>query len=255
LPKNIDRIHAYLETIDLITSTKKENSLLKNNKTDHIIIFSTITNLNFLCSLESIYVDGTFEYCAKHFNQLFSIHGYKDNSYVPLVFCLFQDKQKETYIKTLKPIILYCSDHGLQFKPTQVTVDFVEGQEEEIKHIWADIKIVGCRFHLAQSWWRKIVGLSKEYKDKTSEIGKWLGYIFGIPFLNSEEVGNCFAMDCISEMPQNDKLTTFSDYIFDTYITDDAIFPPHIFWALRSESVTRTTNAVEFFLSHFKNNF
>jgi len=149
LPKNINEKYDYLETIDLITNTKKENFLLINNKTDHIIIFSTMTNLNFLYSLESIYVDGTFEYCAKHFNQLFSIHGYKDNSYVPLVFYLLHDKQKETYIKTLKSITLYCSDHGLQFKPTQVTVDFVQGLEEGIKHTWADIKIVGCRFHLA----------------------------------------------------------------------------------------------------------
>ncbi|KAF0762666.1 Uncharacterized protein FWK35_00015867 [Aphis craccivora] len=44
--------------------------------------FSTMTNnVNFLCSLESIYVDGTFEYCAKHFYQLFSIHGYKNFVY------------------------------------------------------------------------------------------------------------------------------------------------------------------------------
>jgi len=50
-----------------------------------------ITNLNFLCSLESIYINGTFEHCAKHLYQLFSIHGYKDNLYVSFVFCLLQD--------------------------------------------------------------------------------------------------------------------------------------------------------------------
>jgi len=65
-----------------------------------------ITNLNFLFSLASIYVDGTFEYCAKHFYQLFSFHGYKDNSYVPLVFSLLQDKQKSTYTQTLSFIAL-----------------------------------------------------------------------------------------------------------------------------------------------------
>ncbi|KAE9522740.1 hypothetical protein AGLY_016849 [Aphis glycines] len=102
--------------------------------------------------------------------------------------------------------------------------------------------------------YQKAVGLSKEYNDNTSDVGKWLGNIFGMPFLNPEEVGDCFAMDFISGMPQNNKLTTFSDYIYDTYISDDALFPPHM-WALRSETVTRTTNAVEFFHSHFKNNF
>jgi len=63
---------------------------------------------------------------------------------VLLVFCLLQDKQKETYIKTLKSITLCCSDHCLQFKPTQVTVNFEQGFQEGIKHTWADIKIVGC---------------------------------------------------------------------------------------------------------------
>lgn len=126
-----------------------------------------------------------------------------------MFFQYFQNKQKDTYIKTLKSIILYCSDRDLQFKPTEVTVDFKLGLQVEIKHTWADIKNVGCKFHLAQSWWQKIatVGLSKEYKDKTSEISKWLGNIFEIPFLNPEEVGNCFAIDFISVMPQNNKLT------------------------------------------------
>ena len=38
-----------------------------------------------------------------------------------------------------------------------------------------------CRFHLGQSWWRniQIVGLSVEYTDKSSEIGKWLTHLFG----------------------------------------------------------------------------
>lgn len=61
LPKNMNEVHDYLETNDIITNTKKENFLLINNKIDYIIIFSTMTNLKFLCSLESIYVDGTFE--------------------------------------------------------------------------------------------------------------------------------------------------------------------------------------------------
>jgi len=82
-----------------------------------------ITNLNFLFSLKFIYVDGTFEFCAKHFYQLFSIRGYKDDPYVPLVFFLLQDKQTNTYITTLKSIILYFSDNRLHFDPTKVTVD------------------------------------------------------------------------------------------------------------------------------------
>jgi hypothetical protein len=60
-------------------------------------------------------------------------------------------------------------------------------------------KIDCCRFHLAQSWWRKIqtVGLSSEYKDKSCEIGKWLSQFFGLPFLPAEEIEDCFVEDIL----------------------------------------------------------
>lgn len=114
-------------------------------------------------------------------------------------------------------IIIFCSDQrGLQFKPTKVTVDFEQELQEGIRNVWADIEIVGCKFHLTQSWWWKFqaIGLSKKYRDKTSEIGKWLRNIFGMSFLNPEEVGDRFAIDFISKLPQNVKLYTFFDYIF-----------------------------------------
>lgn len=39
-------------------------------------------------NLKTIFVDGTFEYCQKYFTQLFTIHGFENNSYIPFVFCL-----------------------------------------------------------------------------------------------------------------------------------------------------------------------
>lgn len=102
-----------------------------------------------------------------------------------------------------------CSDHGSQFKPTRIVVDYEKRLQEGIKRVWADIEIEGYRFHLARSWWRKTreVGLSNEYKDETSEIGKWLKNIFELPLLKPDKVGVCFAMDFISYMSQNCKLT------------------------------------------------
>lgn len=67
------------------------------------------------------------------------------------MFCLLQDKQIDTCIKTSKTIILYFSDHGFQFQPTKITVDFEQGLQGEINHTLADIEIVGCRIHVAQS--------------------------------------------------------------------------------------------------------
>jgi len=49
-----------------------------------------------------------------------------------------------------------------------------------------------------------------------------------MPFLNPEEIGDYYVKHFIIDMPQNYKLITFSHYIVDTYICNDAIFPPHI---------------------------
>lgn len=38
--------------------------------------YELVSNLEALCNVDILYVDITFEYCAKHFLQLFSIQGY-----------------------------------------------------------------------------------------------------------------------------------------------------------------------------------
>jgi len=78
--------------------------------------------------------------------------------------------------------------------------------------------IKGCRFHLGQSWWRKIqsLGLSTDYKDKDSDIGKFLTYKFGLPFLEPGMVGECFAIDLASIQHEMAKILTFCDYLVDT---------------------------------------
>lgn len=86
-----------------------------------------------------------------------------------------------------------------------------------------------------------------------AEESSWLRHIFGLPFLSHNEVGDSFAEDFVSDMPANDKIQQFSDYLLDTYISDDAIFPPHIWASFTDEPVT--TNPCESFHSHFKNKF
>jgi len=52
-----------------------------------------------------VFVDGTFKSCPKLFMQLFTIHFINNNHYILLVFCLFPDKRKETYMQNFQ--ILY----------------------------------------------------------------------------------------------------------------------------------------------------
>jgi hypothetical protein len=99
-----------------------------------------------------------------------------------------------------------------------------------IENIWPNTAIIGCRFHLTQPWWRNVqkCGLSSFYKKESSEIGKWVRYTFGLVFLNPDEVSNCFVKDLLSDFPVNDKLINYCDYLTDTYISEDCLFPSSI---------------------------
>lgn len=92
------------------------------------------------------------------------------------------------------------------------------------------------------------------YKNHDSEIGKWLGHVFGLPFLDAEEVQDCFVFDFISDKPVCDKLTKFCDYLVDTYIGDDATFPPTV-WAEASASLENTSNCCESFHARLNDSF
>jgi hypothetical protein len=88
---------------ETIFNTKNEPFVLVMcvDKIKNIIIFSCKTNLTFLCNVvETIYMDGTFQFCAKFFEQIFRVHGIKNRHYIPLIFILLPDKKSETYVYT-----------------------------------------------------------------------------------------------------------------------------------------------------------
>jgi hypothetical protein len=89
-------------------------------------------------------------------------------------------------------------------------------------------QLMCCQFHLAQCWFRQIQKnkiLLREY-GTNSELSVWLKHFFGIPYLPSNKVGNGF-IELISIIPKTQKIIEFTDYILDTYITENAIFPPY----------------------------
>ena len=117
-------------------------------------------------------------------------------------------------------------------------------------------KINCCRFHLEQSWSRKIqtVGLSSEYKNKSCEIGKWLSQFFGLPFLPAEEIEDCFVEDK-SEAPSDEKCTAFADYVLDTYVSNVSRYPPSFWAGAPTPNCKRTNNSSESFHSHYNEQF
>ncbi|KAE9543491.1 hypothetical protein AGLY_002291 [Aphis glycines] len=196
LPTNLRETQEALINIPTLTN-KDEEFLLINDSENKITAFSTMTNLKFLCCQEKKFMDGTFSYCPKYFYQLFTIHTVENGNYIPLVFLLLPNKETKIYEQTFNSLIEVCTSKlSIHFQPKICIVDFEQNIHKAVLTVWPNIILRGCRFHLSQSWWRKIqnLGLSIEYKNHSSEIGKWLKWIFGL-LLEPENVGTCFAVD------------------------------------------------------------
>jgi len=129
-------------------------------------------------------MNGTFKYAARFFMQIFTIHGIKNGHYILLIFCLLPDKHMNTYMDTFKFIVDKCSTMNLHLLPKGVTTDFEMAILNSVHKIWPQTKIIGCRFHLTQAWYRQLqnLGLSTEYQNESSEIGIWIRHTFGLLF-------------------------------------------------------------------------
>lgn len=255
LPTNLPETFLWLDK-EKIETCKQENFLLANCRKSNIVIFSCNSNLSCLTSCSTLYMDGTFDYAPKHLLQMFSLHGIVNGHYIPLVFCLLPNKSKESYLNSFKIIKEKCMDLGLTFLPNQIVVDFEYSIHQAIKEMWSSVTIIGCRFHLSQSWIRKIqkLGLMSEYKNHNSKIGNFLNWIFGLSFLEPETVGDCFAFDFLAEDISDSRVTKFLDYLTENYVEENSLFPPQL-WASASVTSERTTNCCESFHSEFNKNF
>ena len=91
-------------------------------------------------------------------------------------------------------IFQLCEQRNLTLTPHSIHIDCEQAMHNVILRVLPGTKIDCCRFHLGQSWWRKIqdLGLSTGYKEKTCDIGKWLSLFVGLPFLPPEQIEECF---------------------------------------------------------------
>ena len=98
------------------------------------------------------------------------------------------------YSKCFFSIMNLFLQKGLHWNPSALHVDFDHSVMKVFDELFPNSQLKCYRFHLAQVWWRKIqnISLANKYKDKESEIGKWLKKFFVIPFLQPCEVSDAF---------------------------------------------------------------
>jgi hypothetical protein len=93
--------------------------------------------------------------------------------------------------------------------------------------VWPGLEVKACRFHVGQSWWRKMQSLvlSKQCGKKDSEVSQFLKKIFGLSLLPPAEVCDCIALEFLSSLPNDKRVEQFCKYLLENYIHADFNFP------------------------------
>jgi len=69
------------------------------------------------------------------------------------------------------------------------------------------------------------LGLSKHNGKIDSEVRQFLKKIFGLSLLPAAEVCECFALELLSNFPNDKRMEQFCGYLLENYIDADYTFP------------------------------
>ena len=164
--------------------------LLSNDTENGIVVFTCKQNLETLCSptMDGILIEETFKYCPTFFMQLYTIHGTVNGHYMPLMYCLLPNKTHDTYHKLWTVITDARSKIDLDIQCRIFHVDYEKAVHNVVREHFPGASVKGCQFHLGQAMWRKIqvLGLSKIYSERDSDMSKWLSHRFGLAYLDPQ---------------------------------------------------------------------
>lgn len=188
---------------------------------------------------------------------------YKNGLFIPLIFVLLINNNQKTYLTMWNYIKKICAELNLTFYPKIFRLDFDRNIYLSMRSMFPDCMLLGCRYHVAKAWHRKLntemFELRDHFNDGTSEIGNWLRVFFGLAFLPPDQISDAFC-ELIEEAPNcTDILMQFPDHILIDYIGEDsqniALFPPEMWAKQPSSTLYGTTNEIESFYPQFNELF
>jgi len=182
-------------------------------------MFSCTNNLQFLAPLMGFALTG---HSNQTFHQLFTIHRlttYNLNfSYRPINI--------QRPMRMYQPYGIRGCKTGVNVFPTIVCADFETAIHNAVTTVWPGLEFKTCRFHLGQSWWRKIQSLvlSKQYRKKDSEVSQFLKKnIRTVTFTT----GGSLRLLCVGifiNLPNDKRVEQSCDYLLENYIHADSTF-------------------------------
>ena len=255
LPSKLEDVFPSIAKFDF--SSLNGLDLLVNDQTNKLIMLGSAMGLKHLTDSEHVLGDGTFKYCTKYFEQLYTFHGYGANKvYVPCVYFLVTNKTEHTYILMLNYMQEVSRNLVISLIPMNVHVDLEMDMIKAIKNCYPRASIRRCQFNVSQSWFRKLqsLGLASDYNTSDSVIGNWLKLFFGLPALPPNQAQDFFFDIMVNTNPDIHQTLIFSTYLEKNYMLEDSLYPPNM-WAHVDEKMPTTTNACEAFHKSLEHSF
>jgi hypothetical protein len=217
-----------------------------------IAVFTTKRFLKSLQQADSLYVDGTFRTAPSPYKQFMTIHGKVNGFVVPLVFVLLTGKTAVQYRRVFQHVKQQVLNVTHQpFNPQKVVCDFEKSLQIALQFEFPRTRLLGCHFHFGQSLWRKVqqVGLAASY-NHDRRLRKVIRKFMSLGFLPTMVVRQNFTLLRVSRKVQRmantyPTLMQWLDYVYVTYVQQNALFPPPTWNVFHRNSDTRTNNHVE----------
>ena len=147
-----------------------------------------------------------------------------------LAFFLLANKHPTSYEDVFRHRVSEAAKLGVNVFPTIVYADLETNIHDAVTTVCPGLEVKVCRFNLGQSWWRKIryFEISKQYGKKHFEVSQFLKKIFGLLLLPQAELCDCFALEFLSNLPNDKRVEQFCYYRLENYIDAHSNFPPPV---------------------------
>ena len=217
-----------------------------------IALFTTNTLLRAMKDAETLYIDGTFRTAPGPYLQFVTVHGLCHGHVIPLAFCLMTGKTTGQYrqlLQRLKQEVRRVRHRAL--RPRRVVIDFERSLMTAIETELPRSRISGCYFHFSQSLWRNLqqLGLSAHYR-RERQLQRLVRKVMALGFLPVLLVRQNFILLRGSRrtrrlIGRHQELEDWLDYVQDTYMSNNATFPPPVWNVYGRDMNTRTNNHLE----------
>ena len=131
------------------TRTKdNESFLIANDGTNYRLLgFCADEALEILCSVDSVFMDGTFKVVPALFHQLHTLHENFEGEIIPSAHFLLPSKTKQTYLRMFASIRDHAASRGLIVRPARFHIDFGVAVLKAIYDFSPTGEVKGCTFH------------------------------------------------------------------------------------------------------------